>query len=142
MPYTGIHPFLLHEYSMPRRGNILVIEDDVPISDFIADVLGDEGYTVRSACDWSSALTALAAQQADLILCDLHLPGVSHLTLIEDIRSQLGTAIPLVIMTADAQAARQLDMQGVAFCLLKPFDLEDLLGCVATHLQSHHLGSP
>jgi CheY-like chemotaxis protein len=126
---------------MPRRGDVLVIEDDVPTSDFIASVLEDEGFSVRSAYDWNSALAALAAHRVDLILCDLHLPVVSHLTVIDGIRSMVGTAIPIVLMTADAQAARLLDMQGIACCLLKPFNLDDLLRCVATHLQSHHLGS-
>jgi two-component system nitrogen regulation response regulator NtrX len=121
-------------------GDILVIEDDTPISDFIAEVLEDEGYTVRSAHDRASALATLADCLPNLILCDLHLPGVSSLTLIDDIRSTVGTKVALVVMTADVQAAQQLDMQGIAFCLLKPFSLEDLLSCVTRHMPPQHLG--
>ena len=121
---------------MTACGDILVIEDDAPISDFIAEVLEDEGYSVRSAHDRAAALTTLAERLPNLILCDLHLPGVAGRSLIDDIRSTVGTAVALVVMTADVQAARQLDMQGIAFCLLKPFSLEDLLSCVAKHLPS------
>src|SRR4029078_1589933 len=99
---------------MRRSGDILVIEDDVPTSDFIASVLEDEGFSVRSAYDWSSALTALVAHRVDLLLCDLHLPGVSHLTMIDDIRRRVGAEVPIVVMTTDAQATRQRDMQGIA----------------------------
>jgi CheY-like chemotaxis protein len=87
---------------MPRSGDILIIENDGPTSDFIADVLEDEGYTVRSAYEWTGALAALVAHRVDLLLCDLHLPGVSHLTVINDIRSTVGTPVPIVVMTVDA----------------------------------------
>jgi two-component system, NtrC family, nitrogen regulation response regulator NtrX len=139
LPYTGFHPFL-SRCGVTASGDILIIEDDTPISDFIAEVLEDEGYTVRSAHDRAAALTILANHLPNLILCDLHLPGVSSLTLIDDIRSAAGTAVPLVVMTADVQAARQLDMQGIAFCLLKPFSLEDLVSCVTTHMPPQRLG--
>ena len=41
----------------------------------------------------------------------------------------------MVIMTANTPQAGHMEAQGATSCLLKPFDLDDLLACVARHIQ-------
>jgi DNA-binding response OmpR family regulator len=120
---------------MANQGHILVIEDDSAISEFLHDILSDEGYTVRVVSDATCAQAALTAHLPDLLLCDLHLPGLSGRALIAHLQHTITAAVPIMVMTADVDAARQLDGLNVAFCLIKPFDLTELCACVAIHLR-------
>lgn len=120
---------------MPSAGDILVVDDDEPTAAFIAEVLTDEGYRVRTALNPADARAIITTWQPDLALIDLLLPGKMGDVLASDLQDDGLTNIPVIIMTADAQAADKLSMAGLAFCLMKPFDLHDLLECIATHIR-------
>lgn len=120
---------------MSNAGDILIVDDDQPIVDFISEALADEGYTVRSAFNVASALDATAAHLPDMILMDLHMPGKTGDMFVRDLRRDGRADLPVVLMTADSQSARALEAEGIATCLLKPFDLDALLACVAKHIR-------
>ena len=120
---------------MNNASDILIVDDDQPIVDFISEALADEGYTVRSAFSVASALDATAARLPDLIIMDLHMPGKTGDIFIRDLRRDGGADVPVVLMTADSMSAKALEAEGIALCLLKPFDLDDLLDCVAKYLR-------
>lgn len=122
---------------MNNAGDILIVDDDQPIVDFIAEALADEGYTVRSAFSVASALAATAARIPDLIIMDLHMPGKTGDIFVREFRRDGGAEVPVVLMTADSISAKVLEAEGIAMCLLKPFDLDDLLVCVAKHMRPH-----
>jgi CheY-like chemotaxis protein len=123
---------------MPLKslGTILVVDDESPIVEFMEEALADEGYSVSSATDGDRALAMATAQRPDLILCDLHMPGVTGLTFVESIQRYGLADIPVVIMTADTRAAQELSAQNFVACLLKPFDLTDLFDCVVKYIHS------
>lgn len=114
----------------------MVLDDESPIVEFIAEALTDEGYIVSSATDGDRAIAIAIAQRPDLILCDLHMPGITGLSFVESIERYGLADIPVVIMTADTHAAQELSTQYFAACLLKPFDLTDLFECVAKYIAS------
>jgi two-component system nitrogen regulation response regulator NtrX len=119
--------------------DILVIDDDAPIVEMIVEVLRDEGYAVRSACDGASALTAVAARLPALILLDATMPS-DETTLLEKLRRQSHASVPIVVISATPRVDEFVLAQGAADFLAKPFDLDDLLACVARyipHPQSH-----
>jgi two-component system, OmpR family, lantibiotic biosynthesis response regulator NisR/SpaR len=120
---------------MSNAGDILIVDDDQPIVDFITEALADEGYTVRSAFSVASALDATAARVPDLIIMDLHMPGKTGDMFVRELRRDGRTNLPVVLMTADSMSAKALEAEGIAFCLLKPFDLDDLLACVAKYIR-------
>jgi DNA-binding response OmpR family regulator len=120
---------------LPARGDILVIENDAAIGDFIAELLRDEGYTVRSTANVERAQAALAVHQPDLIFCDLHLQGTSGIDFIRNVQQRGATNMPIVATTTGVPATRALDLDGIALCLPKPFDIDDLLNCVASHIR-------
>ena len=120
---------------MQHAGDILVVDDHAPTVGFIAEALTDEGYTVRTAPDAMHAHMALAERRPDLILIDLHLPGRPGDLLAHDLKSNGLGNLPVIIMTADTHLARALASQGTPFCLLKPFNLDDLLECVESHMR-------
>src|SRR5689334_20798781 len=109
--------------------SILVVDNDLPITEFIADALTDEGYTVRTALTAIDARALIADQRPDLVLLDLHMPGMSGAELVNELKDAGLAAMPIVLMTADALAP-ELSMDSVVYCLLKPFDLDDLIDCV------------
>lgn len=115
-------------------GFILIVDDDAATRAVVDEVLNDEGYVVKAVPDSVSAWAALADQRPNLILCDLRLPGPSGLVFAHELR-QAGFVIPIVLMTADANAVRTADLEDLAGCLIKPFDLEDLLACVSAQIR-------
>lgn len=123
---------------MQHAGDILVVDDHAPTVEFIAEALGDEGYSVRTARDSAQAQRLLAEWRPDLVLMDMHMPGKPGDLLVHELRSSGIGDLPIILMTADTRLADVLARQGMPFCLIKPFNLDDLLDCVAAHVR--HIG--
>jgi DNA-binding response OmpR family regulator len=120
---------------MKHAGDILVIDDYSPTVEFIAEALMDDGYTVRTASDAAHAQAAIAERRPDLVLVDLHLPGTPGDVLARDLQNDGLTGVPVILMTADVRSAGALSMDGISFCLTKPFGLDDLLACITAHIR-------
>ena len=79
--------------------NILVVEDDAPTREFIAELLSKRGYSVSTAADGTNALASVSASPPQLIILDLILPGLSGFDLLAEWRS--GAAdIPVFVLTS------------------------------------------
>src|SRR5215207_222431 len=100
---------------MQTTGDILVVDDDEPTATFISEALSDEGYTVRTALYPADARAVIIAQRPDLVLLDLHLPGKPGDILMQDLKDDGLSYVPVVIMTADVRAASELSMDGIAY---------------------------
>ena len=120
---------------MNASGTILAIDNDAPTVDLIAELLTDEGYVVHTASNADCALALALEIRPDLVLCDLHMPGRDGIWLVEGLRTYGLIDVPIVMMTADTNAPKRLSAYHVDICLLKPFDLDELLDCVATHIR-------
>ena len=119
---------------MQTAGDILVVDDDAPTVAVIAEVLTGEGYTVRTALTPADARAAIVECHPDLMLLDLLLPGKTGDILVQDLKDDGLAHVPVILMTANVQAARECSMDGIAYCLMKPFDLDDLIECVAKYI--------
>ncbi|HEY7033323.1 MAG TPA: response regulator [Thermomicrobiales bacterium] len=109
---------------MPRT--ILVVDDDRPIADVLADLLCDEGYDVRTAYDGQAALREFEREPVDLILSDVSMPRLDGPALIRQLRAR-GRAVPVILMSAVYQ---DVDLPGVEF-VPKPFDVGQVADLVA-----------
>ena len=118
---------------MSKNSDILVVDDEIDIIDFIVEVLQDEGYTVRSATTVETALAAIASRLPALVLLDIIMPGRGSDAIISYIRDQAPT-ISIVAITATPQSAEPLLGQGIEVCIAKPFDIDTLLTCVAHYM--------
>jgi DNA-binding response OmpR family regulator len=127
---------------MPRTTNILVVDDDTPIVDFIAEVLRDEGYTVYPAYHTAAALAAFESAPIDLVLLDLHMPGLNGIDLVRYLQDQGLGDIPVVMMTADTRIRYERSKHGIQYLLMKPFDLDVLIACIAGALRDRQDGLP
>jgi two-component system OmpR family response regulator/two-component system response regulator QseB len=105
--------------------SILVVDDERALADAVADLLGNEGYTVYALNDGLAAFELALRESPDLILTDMQLPRLDGLALVRQLRAA-GRAIPVVLMSA---INIEIDIPGVRF-VLKPFDLDHLLAIV------------
>ncbi|SRR6266545_1754622 len=116
--------------TMSPADDILVVEDDPAIVDFVQRVLRRAGYAVRTAGDGAVALAAIAEHRPALVLLDLTLPGVRGEAVVEQLRRQ-PSAVPIIVITASPHAAARLSDAHIRQILLKPFLLQELLDAVA-----------
>jgi DNA-binding response OmpR family regulator len=119
---------------MHINGTILVVDDDALSVEFIMLALHDEGYRVLAADDLSQARAEIALRRPDLVLLDVDASGMMGTLLAQDLHKEGLSDVPIVIITDDVGAVRGLPWGGIADCLLKPFDLDELLACVTQFL--------
>src|SRR5438105_3432955 len=101
---------------MQTAGDILVVDDEQSIVDLITEVLEYEGYSVRASLTVADARAAIVEYHPDLMLLDLLLPGEMGDILVQDLKDDGLGHIPVILMTANLQAARECSMDGIAYC--------------------------
>ena len=114
-----------------HRYRILVVEDDHAIRNGLADALAVSGYDVLSARDGYEAMEMIHAEEYDLALLDVVLPGANGFELLKRIREDRST-VPVLMLTARSEVSDKvqgLDC-GADYYLTKPFEPRELLACV------------
>lgn len=116
-----------------RKRVVLVVEDDKPIGDVVVDAINDEaGYLAVRVGTATDALEALHTVPADLIVLDLHLPGMSGVELYDQLRGdERYRDVPVIFETGMMRDhVHELRERGIAMYVKKPFDLNDLVSYV------------
>ena len=119
------------------QGSLLVVDDNSMNRDMLARRLTRRGYTVTVAEDGYQALAMLEAQQFDLVLLDIMMPGISGLDVLKTLRQRYAAAdLPVIMATAkdqseDIVAALQL---GANDYVTKPLDFPVVLARTQTQL--------
>ena len=114
-------------------GRILIVEDSPEVRRAYREALLALGYTVLEAADAEQALKALADTRPDVALIDIHLPRMNGYRLAQTIRTRVGAAIYLVMLSGMAldTVTRELAHEaGFDDCLDKmagPVALRELL---------------
>jgi putative two-component system response regulator len=113
---------------VPGAIRILIV-DDLPIVRLsLQRILAKAGYRCREAEDVPTALAALAEERADLILCDIQMPGASGLDLVKALQPQIpDTSVVMVSSMDDAETAIECLQQGAFGYVLKPFQPREIL---------------
>jgi PAS domain S-box-containing protein len=84
-----------------RKQPILVVEDDAPTREYIAELLSKNGYVVRTAASGAEARVQMAASLPEVVLLDLILPGESGFQLLSEWRADSRTAdLTVFILTS------------------------------------------
>jgi response regulator RpfG family c-di-GMP phosphodiesterase len=133
--YTSEAP-PVHEDS-PR---ILVVDDEKIIREIIADFLSMEGFAVRTAEDGDSALLELSRQQYDLVLCDMKMPKMGGLELLEAIRKHTPNIVT-IMMTGFGTVESAIDAmkKGAYDYILKPFKVDEVVQVIRRGLEKQKL---
>ena len=92
-------------------------------------VLLDEGYDAPAAANGREGLQIAAAQEVDLVLLDLKMPGLNGLETLKELMV-LRPGLPVIMMTAFPGRALDGGLNGVSALLQKPLDFPILLEAI------------
>ncbi|MBL8117302.1 MAG: response regulator transcription factor [Anaerolineae bacterium] len=111
--------------------SILMLEDDYELGQVMSLILSEAGYSVIWKRDGIDALPSIADHQPDLVMLDMHMPNLSGLEILQQIRtSETLAQTKVLVTTADIQMATVAEsMADVVFT--KPFSIDQLINMVS-----------
>jgi response regulator RpfG family c-di-GMP phosphodiesterase len=127
---------------MTSKGYILAVDDTPASLKLLTDILKAEGYEVRSAISGELALHAATVQPPELILLDISMPGMSGFEVCQQLKKQPQTRdVPVIFVSAMSETLEKLKgfELGAVDYVTKPYQREELLARVHTHLELHRL---
>jgi len=127
----------------PTPETAIAVIEDSPLSLSLAtDLLTREGYRVRGYENGTRGIEGIRREPPDLILLDIGLPDVSGFEVCEALKADPATReIPVVFISAHQEPADKLgafEVGGVDF-ITKPFQAEEVMARIRTHLDLHQL---
>ena len=118
-------------------GSIVVVDDNENNLQVLSAMLQSVGYIVRPALDGETALKSILANLPDLILLDIRMPSMDGYEVCTRLKSNPLTAqIPVIFISAlhDTEDKLCAFKSGGADYITKPFEMEEVLARVKTHL--------
>jgi len=119
------------------HGDILVIDDTPANLKLLAGILKEDGYQIRPATDGELALRSAHAEPPDLILLDIRMPGMDGFEVCRQLKASEDTQeIPVIFISGldeSIDKVKAFGLGGVDY-ILKPFEAEEVLARVRTHL--------
>jgi DNA-binding NtrC family response regulator len=109
--------------------NILVVEDDQDMREFIKEILSERGYTVTTTVNGQEALNRLEETPFPIIVSDLKMPVMGGVALLDAIsaRDVIKPFVILITAFGDIDEAVKLINRGAYDYIIKPFKMEQLL---------------
>jgi len=120
---------------------ILIVDDDADSRAYLEQALRSRGYTVESADNGVAGLKMAAQAPPDMIISDIMMPEMDGFELCRQLKTdeQL-CAIPFVFYTAtyiDPKDERLAMSMGASRFLIKPMEIDDLLGAIEAVIEEH-----
>lgn len=118
-----------------RQQTILAVDDEPHMRRLLEISLRQAGYKAVSAGNGQEALALIQQQAIDLVVSDLHMPGMNGLQLLELLRKQY-EHLPFIMVTAQGEIKTAVDAMklGASDYILRPFELETLEMAIAKAL--------
>ncbi|MBU1534506.1 response regulator [Myxococcota bacterium] len=107
--------------------NILVIDDERDICDFLSEFLMQEGHVVETLSDATEAIEHLKNNSYHLVILDLMMPKVSGMDILEQVRT-FDEDLAIIILTGypSVESAADSIEYGVSAYIKKPFSIDEL----------------
>lgn len=106
---------------------VLVVEDDLALSDVLAFTLRRSGFEVLTAHDGAAALSSFHKESPGFVLLDLNLPKLSGFAVLRQIRAQGQTPVIILTVRGDENEIVQGLELGADDYVVKPFNPRELL---------------
>ena len=119
---------------MPDQKTILVVDDDVELSDGLRMVLEKQGHRVIQARDGQQGQKQVYQQRPDLVILDMMMPRMGGYPVLEHFKNK-PDAPPIIMITANEGSRHKAyaEMLGVDDYIRKPFALDRLLESIKKH---------
>lgn len=117
---------------------ILIVDDELDLSQMMAELLADTGFDTCNAGNGREALTDVQANPPDLVLLDVEMPGLDGFEVAAMLKSDPATAtIPIIMVSAhEGRGARLIGLEsGAEDYLAKPVDPAELLAKIRNLLR-------
>lgn len=114
---------------------VLIIEDDIDLSNVMRDFLANDGYDIKQAFAGDKGFDMLQQMEPDLVILDIMLPGMDGIEVCKKIRVE--RYIPIIIISAKNSDVDKVLALGVGAddYLTKPFSQIELVARVKSHLR-------
>ena len=125
-----------------HKANILVVDDTLQNLRLLIGILSEQGYEVRPADSGQAALMTVEVKAPDLILLDIDMPGIDGYEVCQRLKNNKNTCnIPVIFISALDEVfdkVKAFDVGGIDY-IPKPFQVEEVLARVETHLALYQL---
>jgi DNA-binding response OmpR family regulator len=119
---------------MNKNQRIQIVDSDPATCEFLSLALSDEGYITHSTTDCKAAIDQGKAFQPQLLIWDTWIRNYDREPFLTVYHCHVGVTVSVIALTTEARDIEAILASGVCACLLKPFDLLDLLECVERYL--------
>ncbi len=122
---------------MTAYTRVLIVDDEKPISDLLAQTFEQEGHEVVNACDGIDCMNKMATFRPDVVIMDIMMPklnGVDTTRLIRRNRSYSDTIIVALSAKSDEETRRRMKEAGANVFMRKPFVIAKLVDRVGKML--------
>src|SRR3989454_7406677 len=122
--------------------HLLIVEDEAPLRQAIAEQLADRGYQVEQADSGEAAIARLADFAFDIIVTDLRLPGVDGAAVVEAAVGRYPDIVAIVVTGyGTVKDAVEAIKRGAWDFVSKPFQIDELLHVLDAALEQRRLKS-
>ena len=118
---------------------ILIVDDEISIRRTLKDILEYEKYDVQDAENGKKALEIIQNDKLDLILCDIKMPGMDGLEVLDEVTKICDTPIVMISGHGTIDTAVEAIKKGAFDYISKPFDLNRLLVTVRNAMDKSNL---
>ena len=123
-------------------GEIMAVDDTPANLKLLMSILSAEGYKIRPASNGEQALSSIAKRQPELILLDINMPGIDGYEVCRRLKNDPITRdIPVIFISALNEVSERVkgfEVGGIDF-ITKPFQQEEIIVRVRSHLQLRHM---
>ncbi len=119
---------------MHPETKILVIDDNIDLTQIIKLVLTVEGYEVRVCNDLEEGLYCLYDWKPQILLLDVNIDGEDSRSFCQKVKAEKHEAIKVILMSGDESTLDYNEWTDADDCIAKPFDSDLLLQKISVHI--------
>ncbi len=124
-----------------KKGDILIVDDQIENIQFLSDILTDYGYEVRRVLSGKHALKVINYDPPELLLLDIMMPEIDGYEICRQVKNNPKTSkIPIIFLSAKqllSEKIKGFKVGGVDY-ITKPFLVAEVICRIDTHLKIYH----